>query len=155
MGLDPFLAMVPTAIVLFGLGYVIQRGLINLVVNAPIFITLLLTFGLNLLLVNGHDPAVQREHQSIVTSYTTDSLVLPGGVFGAVRAAHRGGARGRRHPRAGLYLTRGPGPGLSILATGMDRGAARLMGIRAGTSTRSRSVSPPRWPARPAPPSAR
>ncbi|MDN5860787.1 MAG: hypothetical protein L0H84_19460, partial [Pseudonocardia sp.] len=40
LGLDPFLGMFVAAAVLFVLGYVIQRLLVNLVVNAPIFITL-------------------------------------------------------------------------------------------------------------------
>src|SRR5205085_9569064 len=52
-GLDPFVAMLPTALALFAVGYVIQRLLVNLIGNAPIFITLLLTFGLELLIVNG------------------------------------------------------------------------------------------------------
>src|SRR5438477_12959211 len=52
LGLDPFVAMVPAALVLFGIGYLIQRFVVNLVVDAPIFITLLLTFGLQLIGVN-------------------------------------------------------------------------------------------------------
>ena len=52
-GLDPFLAIPVVAIALFAFGYVVQRGLINLVINAPIFLTLLLTFGLNLVILNG------------------------------------------------------------------------------------------------------
>src|SRR5205085_1751264 len=50
IGLDPFVSMVPAAVVLFGLGYVIQRYLVNLIINGPLFITLLLTFGLELIL---------------------------------------------------------------------------------------------------------
>jgi branched-chain amino acid transport system permease protein len=130
VGLDPFLAMVPTAIVLFGLGYVIQRGLINLVVNAPIFITLLLTFGLNLLLVNGMILRYKANYQSIPTSYATTPLTLPGDVhvpYGRLIAAAIAIAI-----TLGLgWLVRRTRLGLSILATGMDRGAARLMGIRA------------------------
>ena len=38
--------MFVAAVALFALGYVVQRFVINLVVNGPIFITLLLTFGL-------------------------------------------------------------------------------------------------------------
>src|SRR4051794_39843294 len=51
-GIDPFVGMLPAAVVLFAFGYAVQRLLVNLVVNAPIFITLLLTFGLELVLVN-------------------------------------------------------------------------------------------------------
>jgi branched-chain amino acid transport system permease protein len=130
VGLDPFLAMVPTAIVLFGLGYAIQRGLINLVVNAPIFITLLLTFGLNLLLVNGMILRYKANYQSIPTSYAARSLVLPGDVhvpYGRLIAA----AIAIALTLALAFAVRRTRLGLSILATGMDRGAARLMGIRA------------------------
>ena len=130
VGLDPFLAMVPTAIVLFGLGYVIQRGLVNLVVNAPIFITLLLTFGLNLLLVNAMVLRYKANYQSIHTSYAAESLVLPGDVrvpYGRLIAAVI--AIGLTLALA--WAVRRTRLGLSILATGMDRGAARLMGINA------------------------
>ena len=130
VGLDPFLAMLPTAIVLFGLGYAIQRGLINLVVNAPIFITLLLTFGLNLLLVNGMILRYKANYQSIGTSYATNSFVLPGGVhvpYGRLIGA----AIAIGVTLALAWTVRRTRLGLSILATGMDRGAARLMGIRA------------------------
>ena len=130
VGLDPFLAMVPTAIVLFGLGYVIQRGLVNLVVNAPIFITLLLTFGLNLLLVNAMILRYKANYQSIPTSYAAQSLVLPGDVhvpYGRLIAAVL--AIGLTLALA--WAVRRTRLGLSILATGMDRGAARLMGIPA------------------------
>ena len=130
VGLDPFLAMVPAAIVLFAAGYLIQRGLINLVVNAPIFITLLLTFGLDLLLVNGLLIVFTADYRSIPTSYAGESLVLPGDVrlpYGRLIAAV-----------AAVVLTvalsmfiRRTRTGVAILATGMDRGAARLMGISA------------------------
>jgi len=49
-GVDPFLSIPISMMVLFVLGYAIQRGIINWVVRAPALITLLLTFGLDLLL---------------------------------------------------------------------------------------------------------
>jgi branched-chain amino acid transport system permease protein len=130
VGLDPFLGMVPAAIVLFAAGYLLQRGLVNLVVNAPIFITLLLTFGLELLVVNGLLLVFTADYRAIPTSYAADSLVLPGDVrlpYGRLIAAI-----------AAVLLTlalsmfvRRTRTGVAILATGMDRGAARLMGISA------------------------
>jgi branched-chain amino acid transport system permease protein len=130
VGLDPFLGMVPAAIVLFAAGYLLQRGLVNLVVNAPIFITLLLTFGLELLVVNGLLLVFTADYRAIPTSYAADSLVLPGDVrlpYGRLIAA-----------MAAVLLTvalslfvRRTRTGVAILATGMDRGAARLMGISA------------------------
>ena len=70
------------------------------------------------------------DHQSIPTSYAQGSFVLPGDVrlpYGRLIAALL--AVGLT---VGLgYVMRRTRTGLSILATGMDRGAARLMGIRA------------------------
>ena len=130
LGIDPFLGMVPAAVVLFALGYVIQRWIVNLVVNAPIFITLLLTFGLQLLAVNALILVFTANYRSIPTSYAGESITLPGDVripLGRLIAAALAVAL-----TIGLvYLTRRTRTGLAILATGMDRGAARLMGIRA------------------------
>jgi branched-chain amino acid transport system permease protein len=130
LGLDPFLGMMPAAVVLFAIGYVLQRFLVNLVINAPIFITLLLTFGLDLLLTNGMILLFTADYRSIPTGYAVESLVLPGDVhvpYGRLLAAVLA---------VGLSLALGwavrrTRTGLSILATGMDRGAARLMGIKA------------------------
>src|SRR4051812_1802993 len=80
LGLDPFLGMVPAAAVLFGLGYLIQRYVVNLVVNAPVFITLLLTFGLELLAINGMILLFTANYRSIPTTYAGSSWVLPGDV---------------------------------------------------------------------------
>lgn len=129
-GLDPFLGMIPSALVLFACGYGLQRGLINLVVNAPIFITLLLTFGLELLFVNGLILVFSADYRSITTSYASNSFVLPGDVRVPVgRLIAAGLAVGITFALG--YLFKRTRTGLAILATGMDRGAARLMGISA------------------------
>jgi len=47
---DPFAALPVSAGVLFVLGYAIQRGILNLVISAPMFNTLLVTFGLEVVL---------------------------------------------------------------------------------------------------------
>jgi branched-chain amino acid transport system permease protein len=129
VNLDPFIGMVASAAVLFALGYVLQRYLINFVVNAPIFVTLLLTFGLDLLLVQGMNIVFSADYRSIHTSYASESLAL-----GAVHLPY-----GRLLAFVlSILITLGlvaligrTRMGLSITATGMDRGAARLMGIRA------------------------
>jgi branched-chain amino acid transport system permease protein len=131
LGLDPFVSMVPAAAILFVIGYAIQRYLVNLVVNGPIFITLLVTFGLELILVNFMLVAFTADHQSIPTTYAqSPALTLPGDVrvpTGRLIAALLAVAL----TVLLVYVMRRTRTGLSILATGMDRGAARLMGIRA------------------------
>jgi branched-chain amino acid transport system permease protein len=129
LGVDPFIGMFGSAAVLFAFGYALQRYLINLVVNAPIFITLLLTFGLDLLLVQGLNILFTANYRSIGTSYASNGLEL-----GSVRLPI-----GRLLAFAVaiavtfllVALVTRTRTGLSIMATGMDRGAARLMGIRA------------------------
>jgi branched-chain amino acid transport system permease protein len=128
LGIDPFLSIPIVAICLFLLGYLIQRGLINLVVNAPIFLTLLLTFGLNLVILNFLQLIFTADDRSIETTYASHSFVI-----GAVNIPY-----GRLAAcllavvitvllAAMMKRTR---LGQAISATGMDRGAARLMGIR-------------------------
>jgi branched-chain amino acid transport system permease protein len=128
-GLDPFLAIPIVAVVLFGFGYVIQRGLIYLVINAPIFLTLLLTFGLSLVVLNGLQLLFTADDRTIDTSYASQSFVIatvniPYGRLGACVLAV-----GITIVLAAV-MTR-TRLGHAIGATGMDRGAARLMGIHA------------------------
>ena len=130
LGLDPFLAMLPAAVLLFAAGYLVQRYLVNLVVNAPVFITLLLTFGLQLLVVNGMIILFTANYRSIRTGYAQAALTLPGDIripLGRLVAA----LLAVGVTLALRYVIRRTTIGQSILATGMDRGAARLMGIKA------------------------
>jgi len=128
-GLDPFLAIPIVAVALFGLGYVMQRGLINLVINAPIFLTLLLTFGLNLVILNVLQLLFTADDRSIDTTYASQSFAvgtvnIPYGRLAACLLALA------ITFALALLMTR-TRLGHAIGATGMDRGAARLMGIRA------------------------
>ncbi|HYL07074.1 MAG TPA: branched-chain amino acid ABC transporter permease, partial [Candidatus Udaeobacter sp.] len=75
-GLDPFLAIPIVAVALFGFGYVLQRGLINLVINAPIFLTLLLTFGLSLVILNTLQLLFKADDRTIDTSYASQSFAI-------------------------------------------------------------------------------
>ena len=128
-GIDPFLSIPIVAACMFVLGYVIQRGLINLVINAPIFLTLLLTFGLGLVILNTLQLVFTADDRSIETSYASQSFVIgtvniPYGRLGACALAVA------ITVLLAFVMTR-TRLGLAIGATGMDRGAARLMGIRA------------------------
>jgi len=128
-GLDPFLALPVVAVALFLFGYALQRGLINLVINAPIFLTLLLTFGLGLVILNTLQLLFNADDRTIDTSYASQSLALGtvnvpyGRLAACVLALAITVALAAVMTRTRL--------GHSISATGMDRGAARLMGIRA------------------------
>lgn len=129
IGLDPLLGMFVAAAVMFVVGYVVQRGLINLVVNGPIFMTLLLTFGLSLVIVQGMNIVFTGNFRGINTGYsnqafTVGEIRIPQGRLVAFVVAIA--------VTVGLsFFVNRTRTGISILATGMDRGAARLMGIRA------------------------
>jgi branched-chain amino acid transport system permease protein len=127
LGLSPFIGMAVAAAVLFAVGYVLQRGVINLVVNSPIWMTLLLTFGLELLIVNGLIIVYSGDFRSIPTDFAGQGLSV-GGVripygrllgFGLALLLTLLLARFLDRTRSGR----------AIKATGMDRATARLMGI--------------------------
>lgn len=129
LGLDPFAGMFVSAAVLFVVGYLVQRLIINLVVNAPIYITLLLTFGLQLLIVQGMNIVFTADYRNIRTSYASDGIAV-GSIQLPVGRLLAFGLAVVITLLLVAFVTRSR-TGLSIMATGMDRGAARLMGIRA------------------------
>ncbi len=51
-GWDPFISLPATIVALFVYGYAVQRFLLNLIVRAQLFLTLLITFGLEVVMVN-------------------------------------------------------------------------------------------------------
>jgi branched-chain amino acid transport system permease protein len=50
VGIDPFMALPIAALVMFVLGYLLQRYILNLIVRSPMLNTLLITFGLNVVI---------------------------------------------------------------------------------------------------------
>ncbi len=126
-GLDPFLTIPVAGAVLFPIGYLLQRYLINLVIDRSIFMTLVMTFGLNLLFVNFLLYVFSADIRSMDLPYTglawiIGSIRLPSVRVGAFAFAialtvvlH-------------LFLERSR-LGNAIKATSFDREAARLVGI--------------------------
>ncbi|HEV7862428.1 MAG TPA: ABC transporter substrate-binding protein, partial [Acidimicrobiia bacterium] len=126
-GLDPLLGMMVAALVLFLLGYAVQRFLINLVMNAPISMTLLLTFGLELVAVNALVATLTGDYRSIPTGYAAEGFAV-GGVRVPYGRLVGFGLAVVLTAALSVFLGR-TRTGRAIRATGMDRGAARLMGI--------------------------
>ncbi|CAK7042471.1 High-affinity branched-chain amino acid transport system permease protein LivH [Saezia sanguinis] len=75
-GIDPFVGLVPTAIIMFVLGYLIQRGLLNFVARGPMFNTLLITFGLEVILADVVQIIYSADFQAINPSYAGSSISL-------------------------------------------------------------------------------
>ncbi len=127
VGLDPFVSLPLTMAVLFGIGYVLQRCVINLVMGASILTTFLLTFGIEALFVNlflRWFSADTRQTKPIYANVSLNlgPLYLPYTQLGAVIIALL------LTYLLYLFLDR-TRTGSSIRAVGQDRIAARLMGI--------------------------
>ena len=127
LNIDPFLGLPITAVVMFVLGYIVQRGLLNLIVRAPMFNTLLLTFGLEVVLTYLAQLAFSADFRTINPPYAGNQfvwgpVVLPVARLGAFIAA--------------LVLTFGmwlfllhTRLGRAIRATAQNLVAARLYGV--------------------------
>jgi len=127
LGLDPFLSLPLVALALFGLGYLLQRGLVNRVIRAPLFFTLLLTFGVNLVIVNVLLLLFKSDFRSVTPAYSGSGL----GIAGIEVPYIRVGALAVALLVAGAvgYLLNRTRTGAAILAVGADRDAARLVGV--------------------------
>jgi branched-chain amino acid transport system permease protein len=126
-GIHPFFSIVIAGLVLYALGYVLQAGIINRVVTAPVLITLTLTFGLDLVLNNAMLVAFTADYRAVTLTRPLGSIeigpvFLPGDRVAAMALA--------------LLLTvllyrllRDSSIGRAIVAVRMDREAAALMGV--------------------------
>ncbi len=127
-GLDPFLGAPLAMLATFGLGYAVQKYLINLIVRAPIYMTLILTFGLNLLIVNVALLVWSADLRSVTTPYSGQGLVLGGIIIPYSRAGTLAAAL---LATAALFAFMGrTRTGNAIRATRMDIEAAEGVGVR-------------------------
>ena len=127
LGIHPFISIIIAGAVLYALGYVLQAGIINRVVTAPVLITLTLTFGLDLILNNAMLVAFTADYKAVNLANPLGTLkigpvYLPGDRVAAMVLA--------------LLLTvllyrllRDSRIGRAIVAVRMDREAAALMGV--------------------------
>ena len=127
-GIHPFASVIISGSVLFCLGYVIQAGIINRVIAAPVLMTLTLTFGLDLLLNNAMLIAFTADYRKLILTDSLGSYDLWGLILPLNRVAGVGLAALLTF---GLYrLLRDSNIGRAIVAVRMDREAAALMGVR-------------------------
>jgi branched-chain amino acid transport system permease protein len=72
--LDPFASLPITAAALFVVGYALQRGVLNLVIRAPMFNTLLITFGLEVVLTYLAQLAFSADFRTINPPYAGNNV---------------------------------------------------------------------------------
>ena len=129
IGMDPFLALVVVLPVMFGIGYLTQRVLVNRVVEQPHLVSLLITFGISIILANtmklvfSADPRLTESGLSgswalgSVTFPVTKTMVLVVGLT----------------IMTGLWwFLRSTRTGKSIRAAAQNREAAKIVGIDVG-----------------------
>jgi branched-chain amino acid transport system permease protein len=125
---DPFLSLPISFVLLFTLGYLIQRFLINWVVRAPILASFLLTFGLSLLIVNIALIVWTSDTVGVTTSYSGANFTLATVTVPWVKLYTLIAALAITGIMQ-VWLTRSK-TGRAIRATAMDIGAAQLSGVR-------------------------
>ena len=125
--LDPFLSLPVVAVALFAFGYALQRILINRVIRAPLFFTLLLTFGVNLMIVNALLVLFKSDFRSVTPSYSGSGFGIASVQVPYIRLAALGVAVVLA-AAVGVLLNR-TRTGAAIQAVGADRDAARLVGV--------------------------
>ena len=127
LGISPWYALIVAAPVFFVLGYLLQRLLLNRVIDAPVLVTLTLTFGLDLILNNAMIYFFKADYRKLTLSPPTGSISM----FDVVVPVDRLIATVAALALTGLLylLLRRLRVGRAIVAVRLDRDAAVLMGV--------------------------
>ena len=126
-GIDPFAALPVAFVLLFALGYLIQLTILNQIVRAPHLNTLLITFGLDVVLTYLAQLLFSSDFRAINPSYAGASVTLAGVTVPLVRMAVFALAW---LLAAGLWFLLWRLPlGRAIRATAQNLVAARLYGV--------------------------
>ena len=125
--LDPFLSIPVTMALFFALGYALQRWVINRILTASVFMSLILTYGVDLVLVNVVLLVWKTDLLAVTPSYAGASWAVAGIVVSKIRVAifvMSAVLTGLMY----LFLdfTR---TGSAIRAAALDKEAAELVGV--------------------------
>ena len=127
LGLDPLLSIPVAMAALFGLGYALQRTILNRIIRTSLLLSLVVTFGIDLIVTDAMSLAFTSDLRAVNASYASASIEVVGVLVPIVRLV-----------AASLSLVLGFGfyvflrrteSGQAILATALDREVASLMGI--------------------------
>ncbi len=127
LNIDPFLALPLSMAVLFCVGYLLQRSILNLIARAAMFNTLLITFGIDVVLTQLAQIFFSADFRTINPSYAGSNFMVFGVTLPLVRVLAFIVALALT---IALWLfllhTR---VGRAIRATAQNLGAARLYGV--------------------------
>jgi branched-chain amino acid transport system permease protein len=128
LAVDPFAALPLAMLMLFAFGYLLQRYLLNLVIRAPMFNTLLITFGIDVVLTYLAQLAFSADFRTTNPAYAGNNFAFLGATVPLVRLL----AFGVAVALTGIlwvFLVRTK-TGRAIRATAQNLVAARLYGVR-------------------------
>jgi branched-chain amino acid transport system permease protein len=126
-GIDPFIGLPLNAVIMFAVGYAFQRGLLNLIVRGPMFNTLLITFGIEVVLTYVAQLAFSADFRTINPPYAGDNITIGSVVIPDVRLFAFGAAIVLTLAMW-VFLLRTK-LGRAIRATAQNLVAARLYGV--------------------------
>lgn len=128
--LDPFITLPLSMVFTFLLGYLFQKYIISFVGRAPIFMVLVLTFGIEILLMNVSTLVFTANFRSVTPSYSGAGITLSGVTIPYIRLIIC---------FISLFLTyllnfflNNTKIGNAIKATSLDKEAAQLVGVNIG-----------------------
>ena len=127
LNLDPFAALPVTMLTLFVFGYALQRYVLNLVIRAPMFNTLLITFGIDVVLTYLAQIFFSADYRTINPTYAGNNFALYGATVPVVRLLAFAVALVLTF-LLWLFLARAR-LGRAIRATAQNLVAARLYGV--------------------------
>jgi len=131
MGLSPWTTLLIAAPLFFAVGYLIQRGVPNRVIAAPVLVTLTLTFGLDLILNNSMLLAFSADYRKLLLDPPGGTLAFSGLVVPVDRVLAM--VLALILTLALYIILRHSRVGRAIIAVRMDRDAALLMGVNIRT----------------------
>ena len=127
LSIDPFVALPLAMLALFAFGYLLQRYVLNLIIRAPMFNTLLITFGIDVVLTFLAQIFFSADFRTINPSYAGSNFALFGATVPFVRVLAFIVAIGLT---VALWLFLGHARvGRAIRAAAQNLTAARLYGV--------------------------
>lgn len=126
-GIDPFAALPIAMLVMFAVGYALQRFILNLIIRSALLNTLLITFGLDVVLTYLAQLIFSADFRAINPSYAGANVTFSGVTIPLVRLAAFGTALVLA--TALWLLLERTRLGRAIRATSQNLVAARLYGV--------------------------
>ncbi|TLU83142.1 MAG: branched-chain amino acid ABC transporter permease [Chlorobium sp.] len=128
LNIDPFLSLLIIMPLTFVFGYVIEKTMIDRVMDHPSENQILLTVGFGLIMSNSALLAFTSDPKILTTSYSSSSIALPGGISVSIPMLLSFLVTCILTAALYLFLAKSR-TGMALRATSQNREAAQLMGI--------------------------